>query len=168
MHDEIRTGHQQLHRHADRLCVGHDAVGGLVQAQQHAHRDRPGDQRIGAVALHPRRVVGQPLRLDVAVDEEVAAQLLHQRQARASERHVQLHLERRRGHHQRAQARRIVMHPGGSDHGAHALRDHHDVFHRDAVLGTDMGDEAVQIAHQRREARRRRRCRAGPAHRPGG
>ncbi|KAG1086248.1 hypothetical protein G6F40_013993 [Rhizopus arrhizus] len=41
MHDEIRTGHQQLHRHAARLCVGHDAVGGLVQAQQHAHRDRP-------------------------------------------------------------------------------------------------------------------------------
>jgi len=27
------------------------------------------------------------------------------------------------------------------------------MFHRDAVLGTDMGDEAVQIAHKRREAR---------------
>ncbi len=153
VHDEIRTGYQQLHWHTDRLRICHDAVGGLVQAQQHAHRDRPGDQRIGSVAFHPRRIVGQPLRLDVAVDEEVAAQLLHQGQASARERHVQLHLERRRSHDQRAQARRVVVHPGGGHHGAHALRDHHDVLHRDAVLGTDVGDEAVQITYQRREAR---------------
>jgi len=97
--------------------------------------------------------VGQPLRLDVAVDEEVATQLLHQGQARPRERHVQLHLERRRGHDQRAQAWRVVVHPGRGDHRPYALRDHHDVFHRNAVLGADVGDETVQITHQRREAR---------------
>ncbi len=154
MHHNIRAGDQQLGRHGDRLCIVHHAIGGRVQTEQYAHRNRAGDQRIGAIAFHARRIMRQPLRLDVAVDEEVTAQRMQQRQPGACERHIQLHLERRRCQHQRAQRRGVIVYPGGSHHRAHTLRNHHDVLHGDAVGGAKMRDEAVQIAHQRLEARR--------------
>jgi hypothetical protein len=92
--------------------------------------------------------MGQPLRLDVAVDEEVATQLLQQGQSRPCERHVQLDLERWRGQHQRTQPRGVIVHPGRRNDRAHTLCDHHDVLHRDAMLAADVGDEAVQVTHQ--------------------
>ena len=74
------------------------------------------------------RVVREELRLDVAVDEESAAQLVHQPEPGARERHVELDLEGRRGEHDAADPRRVVVHPGRDQHGADALRDDGDVL----------------------------------------
>ena len=100
----------------DRLGIGDHSVGRFIQAQQHGHRDRPADQRVGQVGHDPLRVVGQQAWLDVAVDEEIAAQCLEQLQAWASERHVKLDLEGRRGQHKAAHFRRVVMGPGRHQH----------------------------------------------------
>lgn len=150
---KVGARHQQLRRHLNRLGVGHHAVGRLVQAQQHGHRDRPADQRVGQVRHHPLGVVGQQPRLDVAVDEEVAAQGLEQLQPGAGKGHVQLDLERRRSQHQAAHLGRVVMGPGGDQHRADALRQHHHVGLGDAMLVLQVLDEGLHVAHAGGKAR---------------
>ncbi|MNM61604.1 hypothetical protein D3C81_729080 [compost metagenome] len=92
---KVRTRDQQLGRHLDGLGVSHHAVGRFIQAQQHGHRNRSADQRVGHIRHDPLGVMGEQARFDVAVDEEVAAHGLEQFQARPCEGHIQLYLERR-------------------------------------------------------------------------
>lgn len=153
MDDEVGAGNQQLGRHLDSLGIGHHPFGGFVQAQQHVHRDRLGDQRVAVIGGHARRVVAEEARLDVAVDEKVAAKTPHQRQARAGERHVELDLERRRRQHQGADARRVIVDPGGGNHRADALGHHGHVFFVDAVAGPQVIAEGLHVAHAGGEAR---------------
>ena len=112
MHHPVAAGDQELRRHGDGARIGDDALGGLVEPEQDVDRDRPRDQRIGIVGGDARGIVGQEFRLDVGIDEEIAAQLLHQRQAGPRERHVELHLEGGRGEHHGAELRRVIVHPG--------------------------------------------------------
>ena len=93
MDNPISAGDEKLRRHDNRVGIRDDPLGGFVEREQDVHRYRPRDQRIGVVACDPRRVVGQELRLDVAVDEEMAADLSHQRKSGAREGDVELHLE---------------------------------------------------------------------------
>ncbi|AJQ85669.1 hypothetical protein DXO170_20255 [Xanthomonas oryzae pv. oryzae] len=74
MHHRIGAGDPQLGRHGDGLRILHYTIGRCIPAQQHTDRNRGGDQRIAAIAFHARRIVRQPLRLDVTIDEKVAAQ----------------------------------------------------------------------------------------------
>ncbi len=121
----------------------------VVQAEQHAHGDRARDQRIAVVARHAHGIARQELRLHVARDEEIAAQLVHEREPVPRERHVQLDLERGRGEHHAADARRVVVHPRGGEHGADALRDDGEILHREAVRVADVIGEGLQVADQR-------------------
>ncbi len=153
MHHKVGTGDQQLRRHLDRLGIGDHTVGGFVQAQQHVHRNRLGDQRIAVIGRHPFRVMTEELGLDVAVDEEIAAKFAHQRQARAGERHIQLYLERRRCQHQRANARRIIVDPGGRNYRADALRHHGDVLLVDLMRRADVVAEGLHVPRAGGETR---------------
>ena len=72
MHDPVGARDEQLGRHRDRACVGHHALGGLVEAEQDVDGDRTRDQRIGPVRGDALGIVGEELRLDVGVDEEIA------------------------------------------------------------------------------------------------
>jgi hypothetical protein len=154
MDHPVGAGDEQLGGQGDRLGVGHDPLGGFVQAEQDVHRDGPGDQRVLVVADLAGRVVGQEPGLDVAVHEEVAAQLFQQGQARAREGHVELDLEGRRGEHQAAYPRRVVMGPGGHQYRADALGQHGHVGVGDAVVVADVIDEGLHVAHRGAEARR--------------
>ncbi len=153
VNDEVGTGNQQLGRYLDRIGIGHHPFGGFIEAEQHIHRDRLGDQRVAVVGRNTLRVMAEKLGLDVAVDEEVAAKAPHQRQPRPGERYVELDLERRRGEHQRADLRGVVVDPGGDDHRADTLGDHRDIFLGDAEGGTQVIAEGLHVAHAGGEAR---------------
>ena len=153
MHDPVGARDEQLGRHRDGARVRHHALGRLVEAEQDVDRDRPGDQRIGPERGDALRVVGEELRLDVGVDEEVAAIFVLQREAGARERHVELHLEGRRRQHHAADLRRIVVRPDRHQHRADALRDHRHLLDRDAVGRDDMLDEGLYVAHRGADAR---------------
>jgi hypothetical protein len=56
LHHPIGARDQQLRGHDDGRGVGDDAPRDLVQAEQDAHGDRAGDQRVGVVARHALRV----------------------------------------------------------------------------------------------------------------
>jgi hypothetical protein len=152
LHDPVRAGNEKLCGHHDRRGVRHDALRNVVEAEQHANRNRARDERIGIVACDPVRIAGQELRLHVARDEEVAAQLVHQRKSLACERDVQLDLERRRGEHHAAQSRRVIVDPRRDQHGAHALRDDAEIFGSETVRGSNVVDERLHVAHRRRDA----------------
>jgi hypothetical protein len=97
--------------------------------------------------------VREELRLHVAVDEEQAAQLVHQPEPGARERHVELHLEGRRGQREAAHLGGVVVRPGGDQHRAHALRDDVDVLLGHAVGAADVMHEGLHVAHRGAEAR---------------
>ena len=99
VHDPVRPRNEHLRRRGDRLRVIDDAPGGVVQAKQHVDRDRARDQRVVVVRRLAHGVARQQLRLDVAIDEEVATQPVHQGQSRARKGHVELDAECRRGEH---------------------------------------------------------------------
>jgi hypothetical protein len=154
VHNPVGPRDEELGRHRDRLRVGHHAVGRFLQAEQDVDRNRSRQKRVGIVTRDARRIVRQELRLDVARDEEVADELAHQAQPRQRERDVELHPERRRGEDHAADRRRVVMDPGGDEHGANALRHDADVLRREAVLCGDVVDEGLHVAHGGTEARR--------------
>ena len=154
MHDPVAARDQELRGDGDGARIGDDALGGLVEAEQDIDRDRPRDQRVGIVGGDARRIVGEEFRLHVGIDEEVAAQLLHQLQPAPRERHVELHLEGGRGEHHGAQLRRVIVRPGRHQHRADALRHDRHVLDFDAVGDRDMVDEALHVAHRRADARR--------------
>ena len=154
MHDPVGAGDEQLGRHGDRLGVGDDALRRLVEGEQDVHRDRPRDLRVAVVGRLARRIVGQELRLDVAVDEEIAAQRAQQAQTGAGEGDVELDLERRRGEHQAAHARRVVVGPGADQHGTDALRQHRHVALGHAPGVADVFDEGLHVAYRLPKARR--------------
>ena len=153
VHHPVGARNQQLHGQRDRVGVGHHAVGGGVQVEQDVHRDRPRDERVALVTRNALRIVREELRLDVAVDEEQPAQLVHQTQAGAREGHVELDLEGRRCERQAAHLGRVVVRPGGDQHRAHALRDDVLVPLPHAVRAADVVDEGLHVAHRGREAR---------------
>ncbi len=152
MHDMVGAGDQELSRHRDGLGVGHDAFGGLVEAEQHIDGDRPCDQRIRFEAGDPLPVVGEEAALHIGIDEEVAAQPAHEGEALPGEGNVKLHLEGRRCQDQRADRRRIVMNPGGGEHGPDALRHDGNLVDGDLVFAADMVDEALNVAHRMGDA----------------
>jgi hypothetical protein len=149
MDDEVRARDQQLRRNGDGARVRDDAVRRVVEREEDVDRDGPRDQRIGVEGLDPLGIVREEPRFDVRVDEEVAAQLVHDPQPAARKRDVELDLEGRRGEHQAANGRRVVVRPRRGQDGADALRDHRDVALGDPVRGLDVLDERVDIAHRR-------------------
>ena len=154
LHDKIRARRQHLRGHMDVLGTGDDAVRRLIQTEQHAHRNRACNLRVGVVSCGTFLVVREHAGLHIARDEEVATQLAHQRQARPCEWNVELDVERRRRHAQRTNSGRVVMHPSGGEHRAHALRHHRHVFGLNAELGLQMLLEAFDVVHAGRERRR--------------
>ena len=91
------------------MRVGNDAFGGVVEAEQDAHRDGADDKRVALEVFLSRGVVGEVVRFDVAVDEEVAAQFVQQFQAAARKWHVEFDAEGGRGKHGAADAWRVVV-----------------------------------------------------------
>ncbi len=147
----VRARHQELGRNDDRVRVGDDTLGGVVESEQNVDRDGSRDQRIGIVARDSHRIVCQEAGLDVTVDEEVAAQLVEQGETGSRERNVELDLEGRGGEHHAANVRRVVVHPGGDEHRTYALRDDADILDRNPMPIDDMVDERLYIAHRARE-----------------
>src|SRR5258705_230004 len=96
---------------------------------QQVDGNRARDQRIGVEGLDTLGVVREESRLHVRVHEEVAAQLVHDLQAGARERHIEFDAEGRRGEHHAADARRVVVGPRGGQHRADALCHYGDVFY---------------------------------------
>ncbi|EHM49758.1 hypothetical protein HMPREF9080_02949 [Cardiobacterium valvarum F0432] len=145
VHHPVVAGDKELQRRGDGLGIGDDAISGVVEAEQDAHRDGADDQRVAVEIVLPRLVVGEVMRLDVAVDEEVAAQLVEQAQAAARERNIKLDLERGRSEHGAAHRRGIVVQPGGDLHRADTLRDDGDIFQPDAVFALNVLHEILNI-----------------------
>ena len=154
LHHPVGAGDQYLGRHGNGSRIGHHPFGRLVEAQQNVHRDGPGDQWVVVETGLPFRIVGEELRLHIAVDEKVASQLVQQLEARSGKGHIEFHLEGRRGQHQGPDLRRVVMHPGRGDHRTHALSQHGDLLLRDGVGLLDMIDETLHIPHRGAEAGR--------------
>ncbi len=150
----VGPGDEELGRQRDRRGIGDDPFGRFVEPEQNVDRNGPSQQRIGIVGRDARRIVGEQFRLDVARDEKIAAQRPHEPQARQRERHIELHLERRRCQDEAANARRVIVRPGRDDDGAHALRDDGDRLRGEAVARSDMVDERLYVAHRRAETRR--------------
>ena len=71
MHDEIRSGDEELRRDGDGAGVSDHAIRSLVERQQDVDGDRARDQRIGVERLDALGIVGEESRLDVGVDEEI-------------------------------------------------------------------------------------------------
>ena len=59
MHDEIRSGDQELRRDGDGAGVSHHAIRRLVERQQDVDGDRARDQRIGVEGLDALGIVGE-------------------------------------------------------------------------------------------------------------
>src|SRR5207248_11550329 len=93
----------------------------------------------------------QELRLDVAVDEEMAADLLHQRKSGAREGDVELHLEGGRGQHHATDSRCVVVNPRCNQHRADTLGDDGDIFDREPMLTCDVIDERLHVLNRRGE-----------------
>ena len=170
VHHPVVAGDKELQRRGDGLGISDDAVGGVVEAEQDTHRDGANDQRVAVEIVLPRLVVGEIVRLDVAVDEEVAAQFVEQAQAATRERNIKLDLERRRSEHGAAHRRSVVVQPCGDLHRTNALRDDSDVFQPDAVFALNVLHEVLNIGDGAGDARRiptRARAVAVPARVPG-
>ena len=99
------------------------ARGGVVKAEQDAHRDGADDKRVAFEVFLPRFVVSEVACFEVAVHEEVAAQFLQQAQHGTGKRQVEFDAEGGRGEYGAANRRRVVVQPGGDQHRAEALRD---------------------------------------------
>ena len=138
---------QHLSRHVDGRSVGDHTIGSVVQAQQHVGRDRAGDQRVGVITCDAAGIVRQKLGLDIAVDEEVAAQRAHQLDAGPSKGNVELDLERRRSQRHAADGRRVVVHPGRNQHRPDALRHHMRIGRQDAMLRVQVRHESLDVAN---------------------
>ncbi len=151
VHDPVAARDQQLCRCRDRLCVGDHSIGGFIQPEQDVDCDRTGDERIGLVRGDALRVVRQELRFHVAVDEELAPQLVQQRKPGARKRYVQLDLEGGRSQHRAANLGGIVVQPGCCEDCPDALRNNRYVPDRDAVRRDDVIDERLDVAHRRAE-----------------
>ena len=145
VHHPVVAGDKELQRRGDGLGIGNDAVGGVVEAEQDAHRDGANDQRVTVEIVLPCFVMGEVVRLDVAVDKEVAAQFVEQAQAATRERNIKLDLERGRSEHGAAHRRSVVVQPGGDLHRADALRDDGDVFQPDTVFALNVLHEVLNI-----------------------
>ena len=91
--------------------------------------------------------MGEKFRLDITVDKKIAAQSLQESQASARKRHVQLHLEGRRGQHHTADVGCIVVHPGGNQHRADTLGDHGDILYGKGIFLRDVIDKVLHITH---------------------
>ena len=151
MNHPVGARHQELGWNDDRVRVGDDALGGIVESEQNVDRDGSRNQRIGIVTGDSRRIVCEEAGLDVTVDEEGAAQPVEQGQTGARERDVELDLESRRREHHAANVRCVVVRPGRDQHRAHALCDHADILDGDAMVVDDMVDERLHVAHRARE-----------------
>ena len=138
VHDPVGARDQELGRHRDGARIRHYSVRRLVEAEQDVDRDRARDQRIGAVGGDALGIVGEELRLDVGIDEEMPAPFVLELEAGARERHVELDLEGRRGEHHGADPGRVVVRPDRHQHGADALRHHRHLLDRDAVARRDV------------------------------
>jgi hypothetical protein len=151
--DPVLFGDQQLQRQTDGLCVSDDPVGGVVEAEQDARRDRPGDQRILVIRADTFRIVRQKLGLDVRSDEEIAEQALDQCQSRPCQRDIESYLEGGCGQHQATDRRCVVVHPGRSQDGADALADDGDAAGGDGMGAAEVADKEIEIPDQRGKAR---------------
>ena len=153
VHHPVAAGYEQLHRRANCLRVGHHALGGVVQAQQNAHGNGAGNQRVAVVALLALAVVAQIVRFDIAVDEKIAAPFVEQAQAAAGKGHVEFDFESRRRKHGAADIGCVIVQPGRHQHRAHALGDNTNVLRLDAVGAADVADKGIDIGYRRADAR---------------
>ena len=147
MHHPVRARNEQLHRQVDGLRIGDHAFARLRRARAarapRSARVISGSAFVGTDAL---RIVRQELRLDVGIDEEIAAQLVLAAESRARERYVELDLEGRRGEHQAAHAAARSRAPRSATSTAPTLcAEHRDVLDGDAVLRADVADEGVDV-----------------------
>src|SRR3546814_4785982 len=98
--------------------------------------------------------MAEEFRLDVTVDEKIAAKPAHQRQAWTSERHVKLDLERWRRQHQRTNARGVIVNPGRRNHRPDTLRHHGDVLLVDLMRCADVIAKRLHIPRTDRKSTR--------------
>ena len=152
-HYPVAAGDKQLRRHGNSACIGDNARGMAVELDQDVGGDRPGDQRVHLERGDALRVMCQKFRLDVGIDEEAAFDLLPKRNPLFSEGHVELYRKGRRGDHQRADLRRVIVYPSGGKHGAEGLGDQRDIALAKAI-SADLAHQTVDVAHQRGKGRR--------------
>ena len=151
--DPVLFGDQQLQRQTDGLCVSNDPVGGVVEAEQNARRDRPGDQRILVIRTDTFRIVRQKLGLDVRSDEEIAEQALDQCQSRPCQGDIEFYLEGGCGQHQATDRRCVVVCPGRSQDGADALANDRHAAGGDGMGAAEVADKEIEVPDQRGKAR---------------
>ena len=144
-HDPVGAGCEQQRGHRDGAGVGQQTRRRVVQIEQDVDRYLPEDELVGLVALGLLGVVGEHARLDVALDVSGAENLLPQTQRGNGQGHIELHAKGRRGQDQGADGRRVIVHPGGRNHGADAMGQDNHVFRSDPVLGGDMAHEGVHV-----------------------
>ena len=85
----VAAGNQKLYGRGNGLRVGDHAFGGFVQAEQDAHGNSAGNQRVLVETVLAFFIVGQVVGFDVAVHKEIAAPFLHDfRPVRQKERRV--------------------------------------------------------------------------------
>ena len=89
---------------------------------------------------------------NIALHKEIAAPFLHQPQAAAGKRHIQLHFKGGRRQHGTANGRRIIVQPSAHQYRAHALRNHHHVLRRNAVGCLNMVNKILNIGHRSAQA----------------
>ena len=94
VHDPVGAGDQELGRRGDRPRIGNDPRSSLAELEQDIDRDRSGDQQVGVIRGDAFRVVSEELRLDVAIDKEVAEQRVAKSQQGTREWHIELDPER--------------------------------------------------------------------------
>ena len=154
LHDFVVAGDEEQERGGDGLRVGNDARGGVVKAEQDAHRDGADDKRVACEVFLPRFVVSEVACFEVAVHEEVAAQFLQQAQHGAGKRQVEFDAEGGRGEYGAANRRRVVVQPGGDQHRTETLRDDCGVLRCDAVVVRDVRHEILDVGDAGGDTRR--------------
>jgi hypothetical protein len=97
-------------------------------------------------------IVGEHAGLHIGLDEALSAKRLQQAQAGDGEGDIELHAQSGRSQDHGPDARRVIVHPGGDDHGAHAVAEHHHVLKRDLVLAGNVTDEGFHVLDQTAEA----------------
>ncbi len=143
--DPITAGPEQQGRHVDRAGIREQTLRGVVQIEKDVDRDLPKDERIARVSRRFHGIVRQHFRAHVALHLPCAAPFLLQAQAREGERHVNFHLEGGRREDERANRRRVIVHPRAHRDRSQAVREQNHVLEGEVEAHCDMPNERIDV-----------------------
>ncbi len=136
----------------NRAGIPQEAGRGVEEIQQDVHGDLGRDELVLRVVTNSLRIVGQQAGLHVAPDERLSLHSSEEPQHGDRERDVKLDPQRWGGDHERADRRRVVVHPQGGKDGADTLGDHRHVLDGDVVRLRYGSYELIGVLHHLAEA----------------